>query len=201
MADLLSLADAFPQSRRFEGSPSLMEKVIAVDRALSAADLPHAFGGALAYAYYGEPRTTIDIDVNVFVSIDRWPEVKGALEGLPIGLDPDPKELAEEHQARLPWDLNSVHLFFSYDDLHAAMPEAIRRVPFAGTEIPIVAPEHLVIRKAMLDRTKDWLDIEAILVVAEPLEVEVIESWLTRMVGPDDERVVKFGELRDRTGA
>ena len=195
MADLLSLADAFPQSRRFEGSPSLMEKVIAVDRALSAADLPHAFGGALAYAYYGEPRTTIDIDVNVFVSIDRWPEVKGALEGLPIGLDPDPKELAEEHQARLPWDLNSVHLFFSYDDLHAAMPEAIRRVPFAGTEIPIVAPEHLVIRKAMLDRTKDGLDIEAILIASESLDFPEIETWVRRLGGDGDGRVTRLQEL------
>jgi hypothetical protein len=140
LADLLDLADAFPQSRRYEGSPSLVDKVIAVDRALSAAALPHAFGGGLALAYYGEPRVTIDIDVNVFVPIDRWPEVEGALEPLPIDLGLDPKELAEERQARLPWDLNPVHLFFSYDDLHAEMPQAIRRVPFAGAEIPIVAP-------------------------------------------------------------
>jgi hypothetical protein len=198
LAELLNLADAFPQSRRFEGSPSLVEKVIAVDRALSAADLPHAFGGALAYAYYGEPRTTIDIDVNVFVSIDRWPEVETALEPLPIGLDPDPKELTEERQARLPWDLNPVHLFFSYDDLHAEMPKAIRRVPFAGTEIPIVAAEHLVIRKATLDRTKDWLDIEAILIAADPLDLAEIEVWVRRLAGDGDDRVTKLQERARR---
>jgi hypothetical protein len=198
LTDLLALADAFPQGRRYEGSPSLVEKVIAVDLALSAADLPHAFGGALAYAYYGEPRTTVDIDVNVFVSIDRWPEVQAALEPLPIDLGLDPKELAEERQARLPWDLNPVHLFFSYDDLHAEMPKAIRRVPFAGTEIPIVALEHLVIRKAMLDRTKDWLDIEAILIASGPLELEVIETWLRRLADDGDHRVTKLQELARR---
>jgi hypothetical protein len=195
LADLLGLADAFPQSRRFEGSPSLVEKVIAVDRALSAADLPHAFGGGLALAYYGEPRVTVDIDVNVFFSIDRWPEVEGALEPLPTDLNLDSKGLTEERQARLPWDLNPVHLFFSYDDLHAEMPKAIRRVPFAGTEIPIVAPEHLVIRKAMLDRTKDWLDIEAILIASGPLDLEAIETWVRRLAGEGDHRVTKLQDL------
>jgi hypothetical protein len=198
LAELLDLADAFPQSRRFEGSPSLLEKVIIVDGALFATDLPHAFGGALALAYYGKPRVTIDIDVNLFVPIDRWPEVEGALESLPIDLDLDPKELTEERQARLPWDLNPVHLFFSYDDLHAQMPQAIRRVPFAETEIPIVAPEHLVIRKAMLDRPKDWLDIEAILVASESLDVPEVESWLRRLAGEGDPRVTKFQQVARR---
>jgi hypothetical protein len=198
LADLLALTDAFPQSRRFEGSPSLAEKVIAVDRALSVADLPHAFGGALAYAYYGEPRTTIDIDVNVFISIERCPDVETALEPLPIDLGLDPKELAEERQARLPWDLNPVHLFFSYDDLHAEMRKSIHRVPFAATEIPIVAREHLVIRKAMLDRTKDWLDIEAMLIAAGPLDLEVIETWVRRLAGEGDHRVTKLQELAGR---
>jgi Nucleotidyl transferase AbiEii toxin, Type IV TA system len=199
LAELLGLADAFPQSRRFEGSPSLVDKVIAVDRALSAADLPHAFGGGLALAYYGEPRVTIDIDVNLFVPVDRWPEVEGALEPLPIDLGLDPKELTEERQARLPWDLNPVHLFFSYDDLHAEMPRAIRRVPFAETEIPIVAPEHLVIRKAMLDRPKDWLDIEAIFVASGPLDLDTIETWVRRLAGAGDHRITKLQELARRT--
>jgi hypothetical protein len=198
LADLLDLADAFPQSRRFEGSPSLVEKVLAVDRALSAADLQYAFGGGLALAYYGEPRVTVDIDVNVFVAIDRWPEVEGALSPLPIDLSLDPKELTEELQARLAWDLNPVHLFFSYDDLHAEMPKSNRRFPFAGAEIPIVAPEHLVIRKAMLDRTKDWVDIEAMLVAAGSLDLPEIERWVRRLAGPDDPRVTKLQDLARR---
>lgn len=152
LVQLLDLADALPQGLRCQGSPSLVEKVVAVDRALTAADLPHALGGAIALAYYGEPRTTVDIDVNVFVPVDRWPEVLSALAPLVNEIEIDPKELAEERQARLLWDRNPVHLFFSYDQLHEEMPKAIRRVPFGGTEIPIVAAEHLVIRKTMLDR-------------------------------------------------
>jgi hypothetical protein len=50
---------------------SLPEKVVAIDRALD--DVPHAFGGALALAYYAEPRATVDIDLNVFVPVADAP--------------------------------------------------------------------------------------------------------------------------------
>ena len=56
------------------------------------------------------------------------------------------------------------------------MPAAVRRVPFAGATIPIVSPEHLVIRKVMLDRPKDWLDIEAILAAETPLDLEEVRD-------------------------
>src|SRR5659263_502227 len=40
--------------------PSLPDKVVALDRALDDASIDHAFGGALALAYYAEPRSTVD---------------------------------------------------------------------------------------------------------------------------------------------
>ena len=59
-----------------------------------------------------------------------------------------------------------------------------RRVPFAETTVPILAPEHLAVCKAMFDRTKDWLDIEQMLVATDGLDLAAIEGWLERMVGP-----------------
>src|SRR5712692_7146229 len=47
--------------------PDLPHKITAIAAALSAAQLDFAFGGALALAYYAEPRTTVDIDINVFL--------------------------------------------------------------------------------------------------------------------------------------
>ena len=47
----------------------LIEKVGAIHSALTEADLPHAFGGALALAWcVGDPRATIDVDINVFIA-------------------------------------------------------------------------------------------------------------------------------------
>ena len=45
---------------------SLSEKVLLIEEGLRQRRIPHAFGGALALAYYATPRATIDIDVNVF---------------------------------------------------------------------------------------------------------------------------------------
>jgi hypothetical protein len=55
-----------------------------------------------------------------------------------------------------------------------------------------------VIRKAMLDRTKDWLDIEAMLIAAGPLDLEVIETWVRRLAREGDHRVTKLQELAGR---
>jgi hypothetical protein len=177
---------------------SLPEKVVAIDRALAAARVPHAIGGALALAYYAEPRATVDVDVNVFLATDRWADVRGALEPLGIAVDTDEVALERDGQARLWWGANPVDLFFSYDPFHDEMQRASRRVPFGDAKIPILAPEHLVICKAMFDRPKDWLDIEAIFIVTEPLEVEEIERWLTRMVGSGDKRLEKLDGMVDR---
>jgi hypothetical protein len=189
-----------PSGNRPTPEVSLPEKVVAIHRALAAAKVPHAIGGALALAYYAEPRATVDVDVNVFVATDRWADVRGALEPLGIDVDTDEAALERDGQVRLWWGPNPVDLFFSYDPFHDEMQGASRRVPFGDARIPILAPEHLLICKAMFDRPKDWLDIEAILVVTEPLDVDEIQHWLARMVGSGDERLEKVHTLLDRLG-
>lgn len=176
-------------------SPSLPEKVTAIHHALATAKVPHAIGGAIALAYYAEPRATVDVDVNVFIPTDRWSDVRSALAPLGVDVELDESALTRDGQVRLWWDRNPVDLFFSYDPLHDEMEEATRRVPFADTRIPILAPEHLAVCKAIFDRPKDWLDIEATVIVTEPLDVAAIRSWLTRLVGSDDQRLEKLDAL------
>jgi hypothetical protein len=195
LADLLGLADALPQGLRKEGSPRLAEKVVAVDQALTEAGTPHAMGGAIAIAYYGEPRVTIDIDVNVFASADRWPQIKTALASLGIDVKTYEGELTRHGETRLRWDRNQIHLFFATDALHDAMPGSVRQVPLLDSTISIVSPEHLTVRKATLDRAIDWLDIEAILIATQPLDVDEIRGWLVRLAGHDDPRLAKLDQI------
>ncbi len=59
---------------------ALVDKILALHAALDDADIPHAFGGALALAWCTQrARGTIDIDVNVFVDRSRTPELLAAL--------------------------------------------------------------------------------------------------------------------------
>lgn len=150
---------------------SLLPKIEAVHRSLEEAGIPHAFGGAIALAYYAAPRETKDIDVNVFVR-------------------------AQQSELKLDWEGTPVHFFFSCDPLHEEMARAVRMVPLDDGTIPIVSPEHLVIRKALLDRAKDWLDIEQILIATFPLDLQEVERWIEQMTGVDDPRLTKLRRAR-----
>ena len=184
-----------------EGSPgaepSLPGKVTAIHGALRSAKIPHAIGGALALAYYAEPRATIDVDVNVFVSTERWQDVVEALAALGVDagkLDPD--ALRRDGQCRLWWGDNPVDLFFANAEIHEAMRKGVRRAPFAEGTIPILAPEHLAVCKAMFDRPKDWIDIEQMLIAADDLDVSEVERWLAQMAGEGDARLQRLRQIK-----
>jgi hypothetical protein len=189
-----------PPAQRAASAPTLPDKIVALHESLAAARIPHAMGGALALAYYAEPRVTIDVDINVFVSTERWPQVRDALSPLDVGVNVNLEALERDGQVRLWWDRTPVDLFFSYDPFHDEMKGMARRVPFGETTIPILAPEHLAVCKAMFDRPKDWLDIEQILVATDPLDLPEIEGWLEAMAGESNPRMTRLREITTRLG-
>lgn len=175
--------------------PSLPEKIVAIHRRLAGAKMGHAFGGALALAYYAEPRATIDIDLNLFVAPSDYPAVESALAELGVGDGADPQLVQRDGQCRVRWGSTPIDLFFAYDELHEAMRRGIRREPFGETTIPVLAPEHLLVCKAVFNRPKDWLDIEQMLVCVEELDAEEVRRWLERILGADDPRSERFEQL------
>ena len=171
--------------------PSLPEKVVAIHDGLRAARIAHAFGGALALAYYAEPRATIDVDVNVFVPPSRQHAVATALDPLGVVHEADERD----GQCRWWWGRTPIDLFFAYDPIHDAMRDATRTVDFGDDTIAILAPEHLIVCKAVFDRPKDWLDIEQMLVCVDELDADEIDRWLVRIAGEADERRQRFKAL------
>jgi hypothetical protein len=172
--------------------PSLSEKVLRIESALRGARIPHAFGGAIALAYYATPRGTIDIDVNVFVATDRADEVLGCLRDLGAAAPSQAESLRlhRDGQARVFWGSTPIDLFFSYDALHEACLERRRVYPFGqGETIHVLSAEDLVLFKAIFDREKDWRDIsELVFAAGGDLDADWITGWLERIVGRRDER-------------
>lgn len=166
---------------------NLADKVVAVHDALS--DVPHAFGGALALAYYAEPRATIDIDLNVFVATTETARVVQPLAALGVTVEDDLERLVErDGQVRIWWEQTPLDVFFAYDPFHEAARQRVRQVPFARSSIPILAAEHLVVCKAVFDRPKDWVDIGALLADGTRPDVGECLRWLGRIVGDTDPR-------------
>jgi hypothetical protein len=168
--------------------------VVALDDALDA--VPHAFGGALALAYYAEPRATVDIDLNVFVPAERFDEVAAPLRALGVTMDDEAAAIvARDGQARVWWDATPVDLFFAYDAFHDIAARARRTVPFADGEIPILAPEHLIVCKAVFNRAKDWVDIDAMLELGHALDTAEVLRWVARIAGDEDPRYERLAAL------
>ena len=180
---------------------TLPERLLAIHRALRAAGLPHAFGGAIALAYWTlDPRGTSDIDVNVFIPAD---DASRALDALPEGIRKPPgtaEAIARDGQIRLWWDETPVDLFFDYAPIHADAAAHRRHVPFEGEEIPVLAATELAVFKAMFDRTRDWADIEA-MAAAQNLDLAAVRDALAEMLEAGDERFGRLESAQARGGS
>jgi hypothetical protein len=177
---------------------TLEEKLVAVHESLAEASIPHAFGGAIALAYWTEnPRGTSDIDVNIFIDES---ECARGLEALPSAV-PQPPETEEtcrrDGQIRLWWDGTPIDLFFDNVPVHAEAAAHRRVVPYVGTRIPILGPLELAVFKAMFDRTQDWADIEHML-VARTLDADEVRGIIESMLGEADPRVKRLDEAVER---
>ena len=177
---------------------TFVDKIELVDQALTAAAVPHAFGGALALAYHVEsPRATADIDVNVSVPVERAAQVLTALPAGVAWTNADVLAIERDGQARVFWERTPLDLFFPQDPLHEIVAARAIRVPFRSRTIEIVSATDLVIFKALFDRPKDWVDIAEMLAYGN-VDVDDARSWLTRLVGRRDRRVVRLAELTGR---
>ena len=174
---------------------TLPEKILELHRALAVAGLPHAFGGALALAWCTRrPRGTIDVDVNVFVSPDRAPQVLAALpEGVAWG-DPELARIEADGQVRLWWGTTPVDVFFSTTEFHDRAAARARVEPFLDDELPFLSCRDLAVFKAFFDRTRDWADLEE-MAAAGTLDVEAVLGVLVRYLGGADPRVAHVRSL------
>jgi hypothetical protein len=174
----------------------IADKVLAVDRTLTDARIPHAFGGALALAYcIGEPRATIDIDLNVFI---EPADVSRAFAALPDGVVTSAaaiRAVERDGQTRVWWDHTPIDLFFSYHRFHEHLATRVRRVPFGDDEIPVLSCADLAVFKAVFNRTRDWVDLEA-MVDAESFDADEAVEWLRAILGEGSPQVDRLATLQ-----
>lgn len=170
----------------------LAQRLLAVHGNLATAGIPHAFGGAIALAYCtGEPRGTIDLDINIFVA---HTEPDAAIEALPREVNftrQNRKELLASGQTRAWWEDTPLDLFFADHPFHETVHERVRSVPFADTVIPVLDCTSLAVFKAFHNRTKDWADLEA-MSGAGQLDADAVSGFLTDLLGKDDPRLERL---------
>jgi hypothetical protein len=173
----------------------LASRLIDIHDALTAAQLPHAFGGAIALAYCTEaPRGTRDLDVNVFVQPQLAKDVFAAL---PYGVSRSAADLElaqDEGQVRLWWDDTPIDIFLNVHPFHDEVARGVRQVLFSGRVIPVVGCTALAVFKSLISRTKDWADIEEMVAMGEMSLADTI-AWVTQIAGSDSPAVARMRAL------
>jgi hypothetical protein len=176
---------------------TLTGRILQLHAHLDVAGFDHAFGGALALAFCtAEPRATRDIDLNVFVGVERLDDL---LAALPDGVEVTDKEhrlLLRDGQARLWWDGTPLDLFLSNHPFHDRAEVNRRVVPFAGIDdLPVLACPDLAVFKTFFARPKDAVDIATMAAVGS-VDLDQLERSVTALLG-DEERASFLSRVRE----
>jgi hypothetical protein len=175
---------------------NLPEKIIALHQVLQQAQLPHAFGGALALAWCTQrARGTIDIDINIFVDVDHCELV---FNSLPAGITHNAKQhktLQQDGQVRLWWEKTPVDIFLNTTDFHQQAQQRIRWENFLNNRVPFLSCGDIAVFKAFFNRTQDWADLEAMR-AAGTLNIDNVVATLAVYLGSDDSRIARLNGLR-----
>jgi hypothetical protein len=176
--------------------PNLVSRIISLHEMLDSIGLPHQFGGAIALAWYRNPRATTDIDVNLTLPPEAAEPILQALALLGVAITPEDRAaIAVDGQARLDWDGSYLDVFFATMALHFEMAERARVVRFGPVDLPILAPEDLIVCKAVFDRPKDWLDIEEMLRWGTEIDAALVLGWVGDILGLRTGQYTRLNEL------
>ena len=173
----------------------LADRILGVHRALQAAGLPHAFGGALALAWCTRrARGTIDIDVNIFVDASDQQRVLAALPAEVKVTSRDRALLKRDGQVRVWWERTPLDLFLNTTEYHQEVAERVRSEVFAGERLPFLACLDVAVFKVFFNRTKDWADIEE-MHAAGTLDADRVAQIIAHHLGEDDERLANLAKV------
>lgn len=185
-----------------EGLGALAGRIVVVHEMLDSMSVTHQFGGAIALAWYRNPRATTDIDINVTLPPEDADPVLGALTHLGVSVSPADRDLINrDGQARLDWQGSYLDVFFATFELHREMAERLRHVSFGPVRIPILSPEHLTVCKVVFDRPKDWLDVEEMIAWGTTIEAGEALGWVQEILGETSEQYMRLAALLERADA
>ena len=177
----------------------ILDAVVELHDGLVSAGIRHAFGGAFALLWCtGEPRTTVDIDLNIFAPPTETQRVLDALPADLVATEEDVSRLMTLGQCRLLFDGIPVDIFLDTTRFHDDLRLHVAEHELAGRRLPFLGCNDLAVFKAFFNRRKDWADIEEMLRAGQ-LDVPYVTGILSDYLGPADERIRQLHVIRDET--
>jgi hypothetical protein len=176
--------------------PEATQVALDLAAAFEGAGIPYAIGGAVAYGFYGPPRATNDVDVDVFVPPEDAERVFDALGSV---VEVDRAEARARIQERGDFVARAsgmrVDVFLADTVLTRRAGTRVQRKNIGDRMLAVLSAEDLVIFKLMFYRDKDLLDIRYLLPLKPDLDTDYVRTSLVDVVGEDDERVRTWDEM------
>ena len=178
-------------------APDILGLIRRLHRSLERSGLPYAFGGALALAWcIPEPRTTRDVDLNIFIEAESAEVAVAALPPEIFATSAAQSELRTRGQTRLLCDTIPVDVFLTNDPFHSEVATRIVRRPFLGEQMPFLCCSDLAVFKAFFDRRKDWFDLSEMF-EARSIDLAEMTALVTGLLDPDDHRIAQLRQAHD----
>lgn len=162
---------------------TLEEPIQRVLEALDQLHIPYMLTGSFVSNYYGEPRSTHDIDLVVQMSTEHAEKLEAALT--PDFVVSDARAAAAAHQS-----FNAIHVASSFKADFWPLKDALfdqeafarrRPVTLFGRQVPIPTAEDLVLQKLHwaheTGSEQQRRDIVAVLRAQEALDQEYLRRW------------------------
>ena len=184
----------------------LLKAVCDIQRFLKKRGIPYMIIGGIANLVWGEPRTTLDIDITVSIP---QKEVKSFIDEVDKKfriLVHDPEEFVKKTHV-LPIETDSIRIdviFAGLDYEKEAIKRALDVEVEEGIKVRVCAPEDLIIYKAVSERERDWEDIEGILLRSgERLDMEYLIPRIKELsaILEKPEIFEKFNRLIEKTSS
>lgn len=174
-----------------------------VARALEAANVPYAIGGAIALTMHGVVRATRDVDVNAFCAPDDVPRVIEALSK--VGLQVEPARALAEATGEgwfSAWDGPiRIDVFVPSIGFSWEARDTRVQLDFLGHPMWFLSAEALCVFKLLFFRNKDLADLEQLVMASKTLNRAAVRAKIAELMGDDDERVRSWDEIVARYGA
>jgi hypothetical protein len=160
----------------------LLSPLISLQRLLTRFDDQGIVIGGVAASLLGKPRLTADVDVVIILSIENLPHLVAvaAEEGL-VPRIADAEAFARRHRVLLlRHEASGINVDISLGMLPFEMEAVERSIIYevGSVAIRLPTPEDLIVFKAVAQRPKDLLDIQAIIQSHPDLDRERIKYWV-----------------------
>lgn len=170
--------------------------------ALDMAGCEYAIGGAIALGFWARPRSTMDVDVTLFLPPAEVTGCVRLLEsiGCKLANDAAERSLSEHGYCQVEFDGGRLDVFLPLIPFYAEARQRRRAVELGDQRVMVWDAETLCVFKMMFFRLKDLADVEEMLrVQGDRLDREWVLGQIQSIYGPLDPRTARWKELVEDT--